>query len=176
MLISNVLRRMMEVTRQDIDQGLHELGLSKGDAVEVHSSLSSFGRVVRGAVTVVDAVLDAVGAVLDAVGADGTVVMSAYPISRGLPVTDEDRARGVTWKVRVLPDGSHDRTGMGAVVEEFCRRPGVIFGKGVHRVGAWGHHAERHAERGYQQLADVDGLALLMGVGIDRCSSDGRWY
>lgn len=156
--------RMMEVTRQDIDQGLHELGLSKGDAVEVHSSLSSCGLVVGGPATVVDAILDGVGA-------DGTVVMSAYPLSRPLPVTDDDRARGVTWKVRVLPDGSQEGTGMGAVAEEFCRRPGIILGNGVHRVAAWGHHAARYAEQGYQQLVDADGSALLIGVGIDRCSS-----
>ena len=154
----------MEVTRQGITKGLHRLGVSRGDVVEVHSSLSRFGTVAGGAEAVVDVLLAAVGP-------GGTVVMSAYPVSRGLDVTDRDRARGVTWKVRVLPEGSKERTAMGAVVEEFCGRPGVIVGEGIHRVAAWGRHAERHVMRGYQELVDADGLALLLGVGIDRCSS-----
>jgi hypothetical protein len=67
---------MIEGTRQDMDQGLHELGVSNGDAVEVHSSLSSLGHVVGGAATVVDALPNALGA-------DETVVMSAYRVSPG---------------------------------------------------------------------------------------------
>ena len=33
------------LTQKDIEVGLRQLGLGRGDAVEVHSSLSSFGWV-----------------------------------------------------------------------------------------------------------------------------------
>jgi aminoglycoside N3'-acetyltransferase len=48
-------------TRPDIENGLRELGLRRGDVVEVHSSLSSFGWVEGGAATAVDALMAVVG-------------------------------------------------------------------------------------------------------------------
>ena len=156
--------REMTVTRQDITDGLRALGLVEGDAVEVHSSLSSFGQVDGGAATVVDALMEVVGEA-------GTLVMSAYPLSRPLPLTEDDRARGVSWKMRILADDSEERTAMGSIVEEFRRRPGAVCGRGIHRVCAWGRDAEAHAKQGYQRLVDVDGVALLLGVPIHRCSS-----
>ena len=154
----------MAVTKRDIKEGLRGLGLVAGDAVEVHSSLSSLGHVEGGAATVVDALMEVVGQA-------GTLVMSAYPLSRPLPLTEEDRARGVAWKLRILADDSGERTGMGVIVEEFRRRPGAVCGQGIHRVCAWGKDADAHAEQGYQRLVDVDGVALLLGVPIHRCSS-----
>jgi aminoglycoside 3-N-acetyltransferase len=55
------------VTRADIAEGFRALGLNTGDAVLVHSSLKSFGRVDGGADTVIDGVLDALGP-------DGTLI------------------------------------------------------------------------------------------------------
>jgi len=49
------------LTQKDIKVGLRQLGLGRGDAVEVHSSLSSFGWVEGGAPTVVDALMNVVG-------------------------------------------------------------------------------------------------------------------
>jgi aminoglycoside N3'-acetyltransferase len=54
---------------------------------------------------------------------------------------------------------------MGAIADEFRRRPGTVLGRGVHRVCAWGRDAQRHAE-GYQHLLEADGSVLLLGVGI----------
>jgi aminoglycoside N3'-acetyltransferase len=59
---------------------------------------------------------------------------------------------------------------MGAIADEFCRRPGTILGTGLHRVCAWGREAELHS-RGYAHLLAIDGWALLIGVDIHRCSS-----
>lgn len=151
------------VTQHDIEVGLRHLGLSRGAAVEVHSSLSAFGWVAGGAAAVVDALMCVVGEY-------GTIVMSAYPVSPALPLTDEEAAHGITWKVQRLPEDSQAKTGMGAVVEEFRRRPGVVCGTGVYRTCAWGDQAERHCN-GYHHLLDLDGWALLLGVGIERCSS-----
>ena len=49
------------VTRDILETGLRTLGLGRGDAVEVHSSLSAFGWVDGGAATVVDALMHVVG-------------------------------------------------------------------------------------------------------------------
>jgi aminoglycoside 3-N-acetyltransferase len=155
--------RQTSLTREDIEEGLRLLGLGRGDAAEVHSSLSSFGHVVGGAPTVVDALMDIVGP-------DGALVMSAYPLTRALALTEEEKARGIAWKVRKLAEDSPERTGMGAIADEFCTRPGVICGTGIHRVCAWGRDALLHS-RGYYHLLDIDGWALLLGVDITRCSS-----
>src|SRR5215204_952995 len=48
---------LVAVTQSDLQEALHLLGLS-GQAICVHSSLRSFGRVAGGAQTVVQAFLD----------------------------------------------------------------------------------------------------------------------
>jgi aminoglycoside 3-N-acetyltransferase len=154
------------VTRADLETGLRALGLTDGDIVEVHSSLSAFGRVEGGADTVVDALTGVVGP-------EGTIVMSAYRVSPPVPVTPEEAARGIDWKVRILSAeeiARGARTGMGAVADTFLRRQGVVCGAGVHRTAAWGREAERHTE-GFERLVEQGGRVLLLGVDIYRCSS-----
>ncbi len=151
------------VNREDIISGLRTLGLASGDAVEVHSSLSRFGRVAGGADTVI-------AALMEVVGPTGALVMSAYPLSPAIPLTDAERARGITWKVRKLPENTTEKTGMGAIVDAFRQRPDVVCGSGTHRVCAWGHDAVAHS-KGYRHLLDIDGRALLLGVNIHSCSS-----
>lgn len=151
------------LTQADIESGLRQLGLGRGDAAEVHSSLGSLGWVEGGASAVIDALMNVVGE-------EGALVMSAYPVSPALPLTDEERARGIGWKVRILREDADERTGMGAVADAFRVRPGVVCGTGVHRVCAWGRDVHLHAQ-GYQHLLDVDGWVLLIGVDIWRCSS-----
>lgn len=151
------------LTGRDIANGIRRLGLHQGDAVEVHSSLSSLGWVEGGAGTVIEALIDTVGE-------EGTIVMSAYPVSPPLPVTEEEQTRGIGWKVRILDPDSDERTGMGVVSDTFRRRPDVVCGKEPHRTCAWGHDAHLHTE-GYAHLHEVDGWALLIGVDIYRCSS-----
>ncbi len=152
------------LTQKDIEVGLRQLGLGRGDAVEVHSSLSNFGWVEGGAPAVVDALMNVVGK-------EGALVMSAYPVSLPLPLTEEEKARGILAKVRIFDEDYDGRTGMGAIADEFRRRPGTCLGCGIHRVCAWGHYATRHSQVGYRHLLDLDGWALLLGVDIHRCSS-----
>ena len=151
-----------ELTRNGIEAGLRRLGLKEGVTVEVHSSLSSFGNVQGGAVTVVDALMSVVGKT-------GSLLMSNYPLAL-VPLTPEERAKGIGWKLRKIPENSDERTVTGAVSDEFRFRADVVCGSGIHRVCAWGRDAELHA-KGYRHLLEVDGLVLLLGVGIDRCSS-----
>jgi aminoglycoside 3-N-acetyltransferase len=148
---------------EEIRAGLRRLGLGRGDMIEVHSALSRLGWVRGGAATVVDALMAVVGE-------EGTLAMSAYPLSKPLPLTDEDKARGIWAKVRLYDLDYEGPTGMGAIADEFRRRPGTALGPGFHRVCAWGHQAQRLAE-GYHRLLEADGWALLLGVGIGSCSS-----
>jgi aminoglycoside 3-N-acetyltransferase len=151
------------VTRSDLERGLARLDVRAGHRVEVHSSLRAFGRVEGGAGAVIEALLNTVGAA-------GAIVMSAYPLARPEVLTPEERSRRLAWKCRVLPEGSTERTAMGAVVDAFKGRPDVVCGPGLHRVCAWGRDRERYRQ-GYAALVEDDGRVLLLGVGIDRCSS-----
>jgi aminoglycoside 3-N-acetyltransferase len=152
------------LTQSEIERELRDLGLQRGDAVEVHSSLRSIGWVEGGAEAVIEALIAVVGP-------EGAVVMSCYPVSPPLPLTDEDRARGIAWKVRWLPADTRERTGIGVIADTFRWRRDVVCGTGPHRVCAWGRDAVLHAAQGYAHLVAIDGWALLIGVGIDRCSS-----
>jgi aminoglycoside 3-N-acetyltransferase len=152
------------LTQKHIEDGLQQLGLSKGGVAEVHSSLSSLGWVEGGAPTVVDALMNVVGE-------QGTLVMSAYPVSLPLPLTEEEKARGILAKVRIFGENYAGKTGMGAIADEFRCRPGMLLGTGIHRVCAWGRDAARHSQEGYKHLIDIDGWVLCLGVDIHRCSS-----
>ncbi len=152
------------LTQTDIENGLQRLGLEAGYIVEVHSSLSSFGRVEGGAETVVDALMSVVGE-------GGAIVMPAQPLTKPLPLTAEDCRRGIIAKVRRLPEDSDAPTGMGAIADAFRRRPGVAVGSGPFRVCAWGREASRFAQEGFACLLEGDGWTLLLGVDIHRCSS-----
>ena len=151
------------LTQEDIEAGLRQIGLTGGESIEVHSSLSSFGWVDGGATTVVDALMSVIGE-------DGAVVMSAYPVSKPLPLTAEEKARGILAKVLTYDLDYDGPTGMGAIADEFRHRVGTVLGKEFHRVCAWGHNADLHC-RGYQYLLEVDGWVLLLGVGIGYVSS-----
>jgi len=151
------------LTRSNIENGLRQLGLVRGDAAEVHSSLSSFGWVEGGAAIVVDALLNVVGE-------EGALVMSAYPVSKPMLLTEEEKARGILAKVRIFGEDYDGKTGMGVIADEFRRRPGTVLGTGIHQVCAWGRNAELHS-KGYEYLLEIDGWVLLLGVGIGYCSS-----
>ena len=151
------------LTHHALVHGLQQLGVTRGAIVEIHSSLSRFGWVEGGATTVIDALMAVISPA-------GTIIMSAYPVSPAIPLTDADRDLGITWKVRKLPFDSPERTGMGIIADTFRQRPDVVCGGDFHRTCAWGHDAEWHGS-GYHGLLAVDGWCLLLGVGIDRCSS-----
>ncbi len=151
------------ITQNDIEEGLLKLGLCRGDGVEVHSSLSSFGWVEGGA----DAVIDAL---VNVVSEEGSIVMSTYPVSKLLPLTEEEKVKGITAKVRIYGEDYAGSTGMGVIADTFRLRIDTVMGKGIHRVCAWGRDADQHST-GYGYLLKVDGWVLLLGVGIGYCSS-----
>lgn len=150
------------LTQQDIVDGLKRLGLERSAAVEVHSSLSSMGSVEGGASTVINALMEVVGE-------DGAIVMSAYLVTPLIPLTEDDKRKGITAKVRKLDETADCKTGMGVIVDTFCKLPNTYLGKGINRVCAWGHNAKLHSQ-GYEYLLSIDGWVLLIGVDIHRCS------
>ena len=90
----------MPLTKDDLKQGLRELGVEDGMILMVHSSLSALGQVEGGADTVIDALVETVGPM-------GTVMM---PAMGGAPVFD----------VESTPSN------VGTITDRFWRRPETI--------------------------------------------------
>ncbi len=93
----------MAVSQADICLGLKDIGVVRGDALLVHSSLRSFGYVQGGA----DAVIDAL---LEAVGDQGTVLVPTLTFSI----------------LKVVPyrfSAKHTRSTTGRITEVFRQRP-----------------------------------------------------
>jgi len=144
----------------DIVHGLRALGLTPGDAVLVHSSLSSLGYVEGGADTVIDALLEAVGA-------DGTVLV---PTLTGSEVLDAGHPPVYD------PVGTPCWTGR--IPETFRQRPDAVRSlHPTHSVAAIGARAREltagheHSltpcgpDSPYGRLAHSGGYILLLGVG-----------
>ena len=168
------------LTAEDLARDLRALGVGRGQAVMVHSSLKSLGQVLGGAPA-------AVRALLAAVGPDGTLVMPAFSPE----VSDPAR-----WPDRPFPDSQVERarahvpafdpdttpTSMGAIPECFRRWPGARRGPhpqvSVCALGAraaevvaphplaWGQGAGSPFER----LFRMDAGLLLLGVGFNRAT------
>jgi len=163
------------VSKEDIKAGLKALGLKKGDVVGVHSSLSSLGYVEGGA----DAVIDAL---FEVVGEGGTIVMPTYSTNRiEVEKTPEEIALGVTWKYKILPFNPKETPcWTGAIPETFRKRKGAARSlHPTHSITSIGPKAKEIAEAGnepsalggWRKLLELDGYILLIGVGLDRCSS-----
>lgn len=154
---------MKNVTKADLLAALRALGVRAGDVLEVHGSLRSFGHVEGGAETVIAALKEAV---TDA----GTLFMPALRLSPPAPLTDEDKALGLTSKIRILPPDA-PRTAMGAIADLFRMREGTVVSNGVFRVAAWGRHANEALVGGLDYVLESGGHALLMGVDIYRLTA-----
>ena len=145
---------MPTVTRPMIVKELRRLGVKPGDILMVHSALSSFGKVAGGAKAVVDALLDTVGP-------QGTLLMPSLVAAR-------------PYDFRTSPSA------MGAISEEFRRRPGVqrslnpcvpACALGPRAVEFLrDHHRARCPYIGspYDLAARAGGYVLLLGVDQDR--------
>jgi aminoglycoside 3-N-acetyltransferase len=156
----------LSVTKKDIEKGMIELGLKKGDIVGVHSSLSSFGRVEGGA----DAAIDAL---METVGEQGNIVMSTHSANLSEDKrTPEEKALGVSWLCKILPyDPETTPVRTGAIPETFRKRKGVIRGSDPsNSVAALGPKAKELSED-WHRLLELDGYILLIGVGLERCSA-----
>lgn len=147
----------MNLTKQDIINGLVDLGLKSGNEIEVHSSLSSFGYVDGGAETVI-------AALKEVVGENGSIFMPALRLSRDLPLTEKDKALGITTKIQILPENC-ECSAMGIIADTFRKMPDTITNDGIFRISAWGKSANK-VKDGLQYLIHNGGKALMLGVDI----------
>ncbi|MFO8006694.1 MAG: AAC(3) family N-acetyltransferase [Candidatus Brocadiia bacterium] len=146
-----------DVTADQITDGLRELGVRRGGILLVHSSLSSFGHVVGGAETVVDALLKAVGP-------EGTAVVPTH-------TWDRINADNPAFDVRRTPSG------VGRITEVFRLREEAVRGlHPTHSCAAIGPAADRlmadhHRDvtpcgphSPYRRLMDEGGQIAFLGV------------
>lgn len=146
---------MKVLTYAEILTGLRDLGLSEGDRVLVHSSMTALGKVEGGA----DAVIDAL---LEAVGPKGLVVVPTFACKSPFDPTERN-------------------TPLGLIANLFWKRPNAFRSyHPTHSVAAIGEGAEKliadhekaptaYAEgTPYHDLAIGGGKILLLGVDQDR--------
>ena len=173
---------MKPITKNDVMSAFSSVGLEKGQAVMVHTSLSSIGYVCGGAQTIIEALIETVGP-------EGTIMM---PTQSWKNLDPED---GVHWTVpeeywQMIRDNwpAYDKkitptNTMGAVAEMFRSWPGVIRSDHPARsVAAWGKHAEYLTSdhdlsnifgegSPIGKLYELDGSVLLIGVDYDKNTS-----
>lgn len=173
---------MKPITKNDVMSALSAVGLKKGQAVMVHTSLSSIGYVCGGAQTIIEALIETVGP-------EGTIMM---PTQSWKNLDPED---GVHWTVpeeywQVIRDNwpAYDKNitptnTMGAVAEMFRSWPGVIRSDHPARsVAAWGKHAQYLTSdhdlsnifgegSPIGKLYELNGAVLLIGVDYDKNTS-----
>jgi aminoglycoside N3'-acetyltransferase len=143
---------------------LHHCGVRAGMSLAVHSSLRSLGQVDGGAATVVTALRHAVGPC-------GNLVMSAYPLSKPLPLDPWDHAHGVCAKVQLYDHSYRGPSGMGVIADFFRDQSDVVLGPEFHRVAAAGPNAPMLAAGDtYVPFLAADGWVLTIGVDITRVS------
>lgn len=169
------------LTKEDLKDALQAVGLGKGRIVEVHASLSSFGYLIGGACTVVDALMETVGS-------DGTILMpmqtsdNSEPSDWENPPVQPSLYSEVREKMPAFDPWDSDLRGMGRIAENFRHRPGVII-SGHPRVsyGAWGRYAKlmcNHQslhfplseESPTARLCEMKGDVLLLGTDFDSCT------
>ncbi len=170
------------VLKQDIWNALAEVGVTRGQSIMVHTSLSKLGFVCGGPQIVIEALIESVGA-------DGTIMMPTQSWKNLDPIT------GVHWEEpeqwwQIIRDNwpayNKDITPtntMGAVAEMFRKWPGALRSDHPARsVAAYGKYAD-YLTKGHDlsnifgegspigKLYELDGYVLLIGVGYDKNTS-----
>ena len=170
------------VLKEDIKVALKQVGVQSGQAIMVHTSLSSLGFVCGGAQMVIEALIESVGE-------EGTIMMPTQSWK------NLDPEAGVHWEEpkewwQTIRDNwpAYDKditptNTMGAVAEMFRKWPGTKRSDHPARsVAAWGKQAE-YLTRNHDlsnifgedspvgKLYALDGYVLLIGVDYDKNTS-----
>jgi aminoglycoside 3-N-acetyltransferase len=163
------------ITTERLVSDLDALGLSAGDTVLVHSSLSALGWVSGGAPVAVDALMSVITE-------EGTLVMPTHSSQLSDPTHWENPPVPDDWEERIKETSPPFRPeltptrGMGAIVDCFRDYPGVVRSQHpTSSFAAWGTNAEfvveDHAydsslgERSpLARLAELDAQVLRLGV------------
>jgi aminoglycoside 3-N-acetyltransferase len=169
-------------TRASLARALHRIGLTSGEVVLVHSSLSAIGWVCGGAVAVIQALMDVLTS-------EGTLVMPAHSGDLSEPSHWENPPVPEAWWGAIretMPayDPRYTPTrGIGRIAEAFRSWPDVRRSNHpTASFAAWGARAERVTEghalsndmgetSPLARIYDLDGWVLLLGVGYKNNSS-----
>lgn len=148
------------LTEKNLTEGFSALGVSSGDVLMAHSSLSSFGRVQGGAKTVISALMSCLGE-------EGTLVMPAFSryLQNGEDFWDREKTPSL----------------MGSISETFRRMPGTLRSShAAHSICASGRKAEFLCREPYEtgfgpdspfkKLVGLDAKILLIGVSYNVCT------
>lgn len=146
------------VTKLELKKSLIDLGIEKDMILEVHSSLSSFGELEGGAITLIDTLKELVTE-------SGSIFMPALRLSKELSLTDEDKKLGITVKIEVL-DSEAEKTGMGVVADTFRKMPETFSGSETISTSGWGKNGQEAIKGGLDFAIHNCGKALLFGVDI----------
>ena len=146
------------VSRQQLKDALIGLGVNAGMVLEVHSSLSSFGHLEGGAMTLIDTLKEIVTP-------EGSIFMPALRLSPEYELTDEDRKMGLTVKIKLL-DPDAPRTAMGIIADTFRQLPDTYAGRDTISTAGWGKHGQEAVRSGLNYAIHNGGKALLFGVDI----------
>lgn len=148
--------KKMALNKQDLINGLCKAGINKGDEIEVHSSLSSFGYVDGGAENVISALKEAVGD-------NGSIFMPALRLSPELPLTEEDKKAGITSKIKILPE-NRTHSAMGIIADTFRMMPDTVTGDGIFAVSGWGRNANEAGEPPVKPWYSIQAQAYEKGL------------
>lgn len=148
--------KKMALNKQDLINGLCKAGINKGDEIEVHSSLSSFGYVDGGAENVISALKEAVGD-------NGSIFMPALRLSPELPLTEDDKKAGITSKIKILPE-NRTHSAMGIIADTFRMMPDTVTGDGIFAVSGWGRNANEAGEPPVKPWYSIQAQAYEKGL------------
>ncbi len=148
--------KKMALNKQDLINDFCKAGINKGDEIEVHSSLSSFGYVDGGAENVISALKEAVGD-------NGSIFMPALRLSPELPLTEEDKKAGITSKIKILPE-NRTHSAMGIIADTFRMMPDTVTGDGIFAVSGWGRNANEAGEPPVKPWYSIQAQAYEKGL------------
>jgi len=100
----------------------------------------------------------------------GTIVMSAFPLSKSMALTEQDISLGIKSKTKWLSEQHSERSDMGIISDLFSRNTDSVIGVGQHRMAAWGKNAGEYIHD-LNLLIDNNGYALLIGVDIRKLTA-----
>ncbi|MFA5857701.1 MAG: AAC(3) family N-acetyltransferase [Elusimicrobiota bacterium] len=155
-------KQNVKVYKHNIVEGLNALGLSTGDVVLVHSSLSKFGKVVGGAQTIISAILEVIGK-------QGTLCAPTLTGNSQLSINNPP-----------IFDVRNSGCWTGVIPYTLLSWPGAVRSLNpTHSVVAVGKHAKVitaghekclvscNKKSPYYKIAKLGGYVLFLGVGLE---------
>ena len=162
------------IIKRELLEHFKQIGIKPGMVLLVQCDLTAIGYVVGGAQTIIDALIDVVGY-------EGTIVMPMFNFENSEPsywhnpAIEHNLMQDVRDNMPAFQAKDSDCYDMGAVVNSFRRRDGVVFSKHpTYAFVAWGKYAklicDRHSlhfplgeESPLAKISELRGATLLMG-------------